>query len=69
MVGVIDGVGVGDAIQHSLCNCDILFMKCVEEPLVSEMYLTHLSSPFNSAVKISFMVIGEPLNERGPLTK
>ncbi len=44
-------------------------MKCVEEPFVSEMYLTHFSSPFKSAVNISFIVIAEPLNDNGPLTK
>jgi hypothetical protein len=66
---VIDGVGVVDGTQHTLCNCVILFIKCVEEPFVSEMYLTHFSSPFKSAVNISFIVIAEPLNDNGPLTK
>ena len=56
-------------MQHTLCNCDMLLIKCVDEPFVSETYFTHFSSPFNSAVNISFMVIAEPLNDNGPLTK
>jgi len=52
VVGVTVGVGVFE--QHEVCNSDIFCMKCVDEPLVSEINLTHFSSPFNSAVKISF---------------
>jgi len=69
VVGLIDGVGVGDATQQTLCSSVILLIKCVEEPLVSVIYLTHFSSPFNSAVNISLIVIAEPLYDNGPLTK
>jgi hypothetical protein len=70
-VCVIDGVLVGvgeDSTQHSTCFSVMFCIKCVDEPLVSETNLTHFSSPFNSAVKISLDTNLTPLKNIGPFT-
>lgn len=61
VVGDKDGVGVGEGEQHVTCVSEIFCMKCVEEPLVFDIYLTHFSSPLSSAVNISLIVNLFPL--------